>query len=404
MLLARQFQNGTLARFPDAERELAIFAFAASTYMLFNAALIFLPQMTNLLARSRHALRLTLRFALAVSLVLSMPPLLLAFSGPGADMLAFLFDISGATLDSVILYLRYLTPLILVNALRQYYSGLLVQCRHTRLVTLLNLVYLAATVLMLLLGLQFRWRAIETLALSQLTAAIVHLLLLLLAVQRSYRLPEREEHRWLTYREALRFFWPMALTSALFALSRPIVYAFASRLDDGVAVVAALRVSFDFALIFHNPLNQFRHLFVSFSHDDPRAIRRFLLRIMLMLSLLMLLAALTPLGALIFEHLLGISGAVLDMAEQTLLLLCLLPLIVTLRNYYHGLRMVERSTADMALGSILRTLAIYAVCATLYGFRLLDSTTAALALLAGFAAEAATVFVAYRRTGAARRH
>ncbi len=73
MLLAQQFQNSALARYPNAARELAVFAFASSVFQLFNAALIFMPQMSNSFVRSPQGWRICLRFTLWLCLILSLP-------------------------------------------------------------------------------------------------------------------------------------------------------------------------------------------------------------------------------------------------------------------------------------------------------------------------------------------
>ena len=73
VLLARQFQNGALTRFPDAVRELVIFAYASSIFWLFNASMIFIPQMANVFARSERAKRICLRFTILISVVLTIP-------------------------------------------------------------------------------------------------------------------------------------------------------------------------------------------------------------------------------------------------------------------------------------------------------------------------------------------
>ena len=77
VLLSRQFQNAVLAGYPDAAKELAIFAFASSLFWPFNIALGFVPQMTNILSRCRRNRRVCLRFVLAASLLLSAPLLVL---------------------------------------------------------------------------------------------------------------------------------------------------------------------------------------------------------------------------------------------------------------------------------------------------------------------------------------
>ena len=48
MLLARQFQNGAVARYPDATHELAVYALATSVFGFFNACRLQLYLFTSL--------------------------------------------------------------------------------------------------------------------------------------------------------------------------------------------------------------------------------------------------------------------------------------------------------------------------------------------------------------------
>ena len=56
LVLAVQFQNATLARYPEAVAELAVLALAYGVFGFFNASLQFVSQLANVYARSRPAL------------------------------------------------------------------------------------------------------------------------------------------------------------------------------------------------------------------------------------------------------------------------------------------------------------------------------------------------------------
>jgi hypothetical protein len=391
MLLAQQFKNGVLARYPDATRELALFAYATSIFFLFQAAVMFVPQMANVLARSRQSRSVCFRFTVLTSLVLTAPIAALAFTPLGRPVLTLAFDIRGETLDTVILYLRFLSPLILVNALRQFYTGLLVQSRRTGVVTLLNAVFLAATVGALVAGFVAGWRAVHVIALAQILSAGIHWLLSWGFCHLLYRLPEEASPEALTYAKAFTFFWPVAVTAGMFALSRPVIYSFVSRMPGAQTYIAALRVGFDFGMIFHAPLNQFRNLFVTFGDKDLSGVRTFMARTMIVLSVLMVLVVMTPVHLWILRGLLGIEGELLTMASEVITVLCLVPLVITLRNYFHGLHLIHRRTRGMAAGGVLRVVAIYIASFGLYHAGILNHSFGALVLVAGFAVEALTV-------------
>jgi hypothetical protein len=396
LLLGRQFQNGVLASYEEAARELATYALAMSVFMPFGALLVFVPQMANVLARSPQAHRVCLRFTVVLCLALTVPVALLAFAPPGRTIVGWIFDLDAATLDAVVGYLRLLTPLVLVRGLRQYVTGMLVQDRHTRTVTALNVLYLGVLIGMLMLGLRLGWPALVTLMVAQIAAGTLHLATSCLACGLRHRYPANPQHADLTYGETLAFFWPVATTSLMFALTRPVLYAFINRTARAVVTVAALRVAFDFAMFFHAPVNQFRHLFVTFGDRDPAGLRRFMGRVMLALTAVMVLVAFTPLGPLVLRRALNLKADILELAVQTMRVLCATPLVITVRNYFHGRLLTGRRTGGMALGGIFRVLATCAAAWPLYRLGWLNHATAAAVLQVGFAAEA-IISAAYAR-------
>lgn len=390
-LLANQLQNATLARYPDPARELATFAIATGVFHLFDAALIFLPQMVNVLARSRAAARRCLRFTVTVCLSMTVPVLVLAIPAIGRPALRALFHIEGETLDAVLIYLLLLSPNILMLGLRHYYNGRIVQSRRTGWVTVLNTVYLAIVWILLATGRAAGWRATVTLAVAPLVASAIHLALLRTVAG---RVCDREFHgetgevRWT---EINAFFWPVALTSVMFSLTRPILYLFLARLPDPAPIIASMRVGFDFAMIFHNLLNQFRHLFATFGKDDLAGVRRFMIRVTVAVIAGMGLVAATPISTFVLQRWIGVQGEVLRQSRQVLMAMCLLPATVAWRNYFHGLALVNRRTGPMGLGGLMRNLATYFAAWALFRLGGLTHVSAALILVLGFVAETVTV-------------
>jgi len=393
MVLARQCQNGALGRFEDATRQLAIFAYAWSTFHLFNSPVVFVPQMTNVLARSPDARRKCLLFTVAIASALTVPVLVLAFTPVGRILLPMVFPVDEPTARTIVMYLRYLSPLILIGGLRQYLTGLLVQSRRTGLVTVLQTFSLAAILGMLILGLQLGWSAVRTLATAQVTSAAATMLATWV-MERKFRRPMLAAGAGtLGYGRILRFFWPVAMTSVMFSLSRPILYSFAGSVAAGVATVAALRVAGDLAMVFQNCLNQFRHVFVTFGRGDLAGIRRFLLRVWLGVTALMVFVAVSPVSTWFFRDMLGVKPDVLPMARQVFAVLCLAPTAISIRNYFHGLAMTGHSTLAMAVGGALRVGSLYVGSLVLYHLGWLNHATAAGLLVVGFGIEAAFVIV-----------
>lgn len=397
-------QTSVLARFPDAVRELAVFARAWGTFALFNATLVFMPQLANVLARGPEARRTCLRFAVGASLAVLAPLILVAGTGPGRTLLADLYGISGATLDQVVRYLRWLCPMILVNGLRMYHTGLLVQIRRTGTVTFLNAGHLTVLLTILITGLHRGWAPVTTVVSAQLVAGTGYLIAVVALVARLGPPGNDPAARWpdppsepVTTRSAFAFFWPVAVTSGLFAFSRPILYSFAGRTAEGDVLIAALKIAFDVAMLFHIPLNQFRHVFATFGRTDLVAVRRFLTRVTATTTVFAVGALASGLMRVGIERGIGASEEVVPGALRALWVLALIPASVALRNYFHGLSLTDRRTRPMALGSVFRNLAIFAAGWMLHRAGVLGYATGAAALLLGFVVEALTV--AGARTG-----
>ncbi len=409
MLAGPLAQNAALARYPDAVTELAVFARAWGTFAFFNATLVFLPHTANVLARDAVDRRVLYRFALVVCALVSLPLLVLAFTPLGARVVGEMYGVSDVTLERVVRYLRWLSPLILGNGLRHVQTGLLVQAARTRTASALNVAHTVMLVALLAAGFDRGWEPFRIIVTAQLTATAVTLALVSAIVARLDRpdaprpapAPLADARAGasppLTLGRAMAFFWPVAVTSGLFAFSRPILYSFAGRAHDGDALIAALKVAFDVSMLFHVPLNQFRHVFATFGRQDLRAVRRFLITVTAGTTLGAIGMLVSPLAELLLSHVIGVGPELLPGAIRAVWVLSAIPIVVGLRNYHHGLSLADRRTRPMALGSVLRNVAIGAGAATLQLTGHLGHRGGAAILLVGFVVEALTVTLAGRR-------
>ena len=403
MVLSIQFQNATLARFPDAITELAVFAIAQSTFSLFAATLNFTPQLSNMFARSHFATRRSARFVLCLSLLMTALPLLLALTPPGQWLIASVYRLDDKLLAKVCSYLVWLAPVLILNGQRFFINGQLVQARLTGWVTALNVAFLIITVLLLMAGFSAGIKPVYVLCGAQFCAALIHLALGWWVRRRFYRLPATPEHERLCYSELTQFFLPITTTGVMFAISRPILYAFVARTPDALVAIAALRVAFDVSMMFQQAANQFRNFFVTFGLTNLRQKRNFMWLVGCGLTLMMGVFAATPLSGWLLMGLLGVDAQIYERAVQVIVVMCLLPGIILWRNYYHGILMVERRTNSMALGGLLRVCAIALAAFVLARLGWLDHITAAFVLLLGFCVETWVVAMGRRYAKPARK-
>lgn len=389
ILLEGQFQNAVLARYPNAEVELSIFALATSSFQLINALLVFIPQMVAVMGRHHQDRLLCRNFAGVIGLLLSLPMLMMGFTATGADLLAGWLNISPEIMPQVVRYLQWLAPLVFINAKRHYYTGVLVLSERTRTVTLLNVLHMFVLVGVMSAGLRLGWAALPTLALATVSSNVMHFFLGFWCTRQTVIPPcHVREQSSVTVKGMLVFFWPLAATSMFFAMSRPVLYSYINLTSCSVMSIAALRVGFDFCHLFQNPVNQFRHVYVTYGERDPVGVRNFMFRVTAGYISVMLLTVFTPVGRLFFGRVLGLEGEVLLRSIQVARVLTLVPGVLMMRNLYHGKMMVGRNTTAMAIAAFLRVVAIGVAAKLLLANGLLNHVTGALAMLLGFVAEA----------------
>ena len=152
MVLAGQFQNGVLARYPEAVQAIATYAIASGTFGMFHACINFVSQMSNVYGRSDEGRRRCLRLVVLASNAITLPLLVIAFTPFGLAALASVYSISPEVAANVTRYLQLLAPLMVIDGLRQFCVGLIVQNRLTGWVTILNIVHLSVLIGALLAG------------------------------------------------------------------------------------------------------------------------------------------------------------------------------------------------------------------------------------------------------------
>ena len=123
----------------------------------------------------------------------------------------------------------------------------------------------------------------------------------------------------------------------------------------------------------------------------------FFFKIMTIATLLMVVAVGTPLRELIFEHLLGVKGDILERVFEAAWILCLVPVLATFRNYFHGQALSSTKTISMAAGSFGRILSIYLFSMFLFHEGLLNHVTGAAILAFGFLAEGLLVMMVLKK-------
>ncbi len=367
--------NSIIASLADPKANLAAYGTAFAIAILVESPIILMMSASTALVRNRSSLRRLWKFTAMLNVAITLVMLVMLIPAVYDYLIRDLAGYPQPVADLVKPALLILLPWPAAIGFRRFYQGILISNNLTRRVTYGTFVRLltmgACAALMYWLydgpGVMLGAAALTSGVVAEALASrfMVHKSLLRL---KQTRLGPDDER--LTYREIVRFYTPLALTSIIGLSSIPLVQFFVNhgRLPlDSLAVMSVI--------------NPFTFLFVSLGLSYQEAgiallgkgarnvlkIRRFAIALGLACSIGMLLVAFTPLYDWYFSSFSNLSPALTDFGRLPTKLLVPLPFFAVYLSFLRSVLVNARDTrpislatmADVALLAVLMAVCVY---------------------------------------------
>jgi len=160
----------------------------------------------------------------------------------------------------------------------------------------------------------------------------------------------------LTFQRTFLFWLPLALSMLMMVLAGPIVSAGLARAADPEISIAAYGVALNLAVIIESPMIMLLHTSIVLSRDRPSylLIRRFMLHLGLITTVISLLVYFTPLYDILVIGLLGIPENVARTALLGLRVMILWPTAIGWRRFYQGVLIHDGHTRTVGFGTACR--------------------------------------------------
>ena len=361
--LASPVVNAALARTADPELALAAYAVARGLSNPLISPLHGMRQVVTALVHDRE-MRGHLRYwslifgggGTVLLLVASWPPLFDqiagAWMGIPADIVA---------IGPPVLAVMAFSPALAVA--RGYYQGLLVRNDRAGPVGTGALGYLIGAAGCVWAGLL--WSDIEGALLGALALFVgqIAYLAILWWPARNIATPAHSDEirpNQRSRRYVFYFFLPLALSSAILALSEPAVQAAIARAPLALPSLAAAPVCVSLTWLAGVPLWNLQQLVIARVKDRASylAVRRFVMVVSAVLTAAMALIALPGLDEQVFGSLLGLEGEVKRLAIEGYRLYCISPFLMGWRSFYHGVLITRGHTPPIRSASIARLLVL----------------------------------------------
>jgi hypothetical protein len=357
MTMEGPWVQGVISRKPDAETQLAAFGLVMSLAITIEAPIIMLLATSNALCRDAQSYRLLWRYMMIANSLLTVLAALMAFT-PLLDI--WLGDVLGVPQNIIDATRPAMGIMILWSAFigyRRFYQGILITYKHTRVVGQGTLVRIAVSAgIALALGIA-----------SDLSGSVIGAYALIFAVfaemvfiywkakpdvQRLLHKPRPTGLPPITYGAAMRFHIPLALTSVMGLLVRPVIEKGLAGTPDAERALAAWAVIFSILLLMRAGGLSWQEVVITLSKGEDD-LRRFTWRLGLATSVFLAVVGWTPLIEVHIGALLDVPESIRWMVIQGSRVACLIPLLTTLQSYLRAVLMRSDRTSPIYQGMLM---------------------------------------------------
>ena len=418
--LGIQVINGGIARVPRPTETLAAYGIAWGLTSFLTGTVSQTRQMSMVLVRDRATFHTVFRCVAGFGGAHFLILVSLAFTPVGLWVIDELHAVDPILGGTVRRALGYLLPIPLIVGITRFLSGLLLRARRTDIVSYAMMAGISMSVLSVFLFLPTPAVQTDPILLPVVATYFGVLTELAVTIYGYRRFVRRSLHRSgaaegeqaagqdaggepvtrkpfpLTAAYVLRFYWPLAITIGIQALSRPIINLFVARGTDGTESLAVLTIVYALAHLPYGWLNELKNLPPAFQRQDPdgRIIRRFTAVCGMISFASMALMFWTPVRFFLLETLIGVDHDFAVRCTVPLIIFSFFPLAVTVRSYLHGIALRDHRTSAIAPSGPARAGAIVIVVNVLALFDLHGAIRGVAALYSGFVTE--TIVVRWR--------
>jgi hypothetical protein len=266
MSVSHSFINAGLARQSDFVVALAAFSVAMVLHLFVSSPSYQNHTVTIAMVRGRRSLRGTILFVLLVATWVSIMLGLVAFTRLGDFILGRLLGVSGEIAVQARAVLGILVFLPFLTGFRGLFQGLVMQARHTGLVSLATGVRVVALLGFLALGV--RWFGGAVLGAFALLACIAVETALMGFFAWRCRIHHAGGSGERGALEIFRFAFPLAYSSCLQQVVPLLINAIISRLPDGALALASFGVIRGFIFLLAGPMRNLQQAYQTLVKND----------------------------------------------------------------------------------------------------------------------------------------
>ncbi len=349
-----------IARLANAKENLAAFGITLSIALIIEAPIIQLLSSATALADHRPNYKHLLAFMHLLAFILTAVHLILALTPLYGLLLVRVLGVPETILPAARSSFLIMVPWAAVIGYRRLWQGVLIRYGKSKEISLTMICRLAATMGTLFIG--YRVGSISGADLGAL-ALSVGVSVGALAAWFFARPVVRElagSSMVIGWKELLSFYYPLAITSIVTFLARPVLSWGIARGQLPLESLAVWPVVLGLMFLFRSTAMAYQEVAVSLlkREGQERQLYRFARRLAAALGAGFVLVAITPLGRVWFSTVAGLSPDLAPLALGSALLIVPVPLLSAFVSWYRGYLIFRRKTDAIAKAVLINTAAM----------------------------------------------
>jgi hypothetical protein len=395
--------QAVIGRQPDAQNQLAAFGLVMSLSILIESPVIMLLATGSALAKHRQAYQVLRRYMLLLNIGVTVVAFLMGFT-PLLDIwLGDVIGIPPALIDDVRPGMQIMVFWSALIGYRRFYQGIMIRYNHTRAIGYGTGIRIVASALVaVLLGFFTALPGAVIGAWALMAAVFTEALYTIYAsledVQHLQQQEPPPDATMLSLLDVSRFHLPLAVTSLVTLLIRPLMEWVLALAPDAGRTLAAWSVIYSIILLMRSGALAWQEVVISLN-TTPQArqqLREFTLWLGVGLSGLMTLFAWTPLIHIYLKVVLSVPESLQPLIILGTGVACLLPLLTAFQSDFRALLMCRNTTAPIYQAMLVSVVGTVVVALAGLQLEIPVIMLPAFGLTAGLVLEIVYLYVAQR--------
>ncbi|NIS63090.1 MAG: hypothetical protein GTO13_21060, partial [Proteobacteria bacterium] len=350
MAIEHPMVAAVIARLPKPEPNLAIFGVTFSLALIIESPIIMLLMAGTALARGKHSYERLLCFTHILAAGLTALHLMIGLTPLYRLIMGNLIGVPTGILEASRVTFLLMTPWTAAIAYRRLWQGVLIRFHRTGVVPLTIISRLLAGGMVLAVGLlirRFRGADLGAIALSVgVTAAAITAYFFVRSTVHTHLSKPSSGDEPLAWGALLEFYVPLALTSLINLVGRPLLVMGIARAAQPLASLAVWPVIMGVLFVARSPAFSYQEVVVALIGDKPsfEGLRRFTIGLALALTGSFILVILTPAARIFYQSISGLSSELVSFVITPTLILSVIPGMEVLISWRCGLLVYVKHT------------------------------------------------------------